>query len=257
MRQQTILGVILFTFVCGSQSVGVSTDTVPSATLSSALTAKVAASGKEEGTVTHRAMRIRSRMQSEGIEQLPCIFVEREADRRCPSLSGEIPAGTLREQLDALCQMADYDWLADGDWVSLVPKHRLSDSNYIMNQKIPGKVVVSRVPGLSTPVKEWFAEHKLTCALNPGMRLVGGKRVLGPDTITLVDPTFRSCVNARNTIYGCYLATMTISTVGRGAEACSHIVEWRQENWKMDIGVEPQDDCKAEKQDGPTRDGKQ
>ena len=140
--------------------------------------------------------------------------VEKPGDVRKISLS----AGSLRQQLDAVAKGHDYVWEAEGDWINLIPRCRAVDPDYIMNQRIPGKVVHSRDPTKATSVKEWFATRHIVSA-----RYVHAfefkkpdkspEPMLGPDPIVLENPTLRQSVNAHETLYGADAWTAQIKVV--------------------------------------------
>ena len=137
-------------------------------------------------------------------------------------LAIEIPAGTLSEQLDKISEAAGYIWQANGDWINFVPKAKATDLDYIMNLRIPGKVVLSREPGKSTSVKEWFAAHRiisvagikcLQVKFRSGQSQTASEAPLVPDPIVLDNPTLREYRNAHSTLYGEDVYSVQISIV--------------------------------------------
>jgi len=229
-RAFCILGfVMLITVSYGSLA---RADITPSTFLQAALDTNLPASGQENMTLPFRVSRAFSRMREQGIKPLPYICVEYESDKALPNISEELPEGTLREQLDRLCKAANYEWQASGDWVNLVPKGKLNDPNYIMNQRLSGTFTLTRAPGMYTSVKEWFAAHKILSARDMhAFHLTNAKRKYGPDPITLVNPTLREHCNAHEAMYGNYLTTIGIKTVTWNGASYTEMIEWGQCDW--------------------------
>ncbi|HUV05988.1 MAG TPA: hypothetical protein VMX94_12915 [Armatimonadota bacterium] len=147
-------------------------------------------------------------------------------------LTIELPAGTLGEQLDKLSAAAGYIWQANGDWINFVPKAKATDPDYVMNLRIPGKVVLSREPDESTSVKEWFAAHRIVSTrivkylelkFRSGQPQTVSEAPLRPDPIVLDNPTLREYWNAHSTLYGEDVYAVQISIVPSPEGGAPHI----------------------------------
>lgn len=195
----------------------------PSAVLEVALATRLSALPAPESVASWDRMKQVLQQAREACPKLPIKAGFERGGPNEPSqwLAIEIPAGALSEQLDKLSAAAGYIWQANGDWINFIPKAKATDPDYIMNLRIPGKVVLSREPGESTSVKEWFAAHRIISVA--GIKCLQVKFRSGqsqtaseapfPDPIVLDNPTLREHWNAHSTLYGEAVYSVQISMV--------------------------------------------
>jgi hypothetical protein len=162
--------------------------------------------------------------------------IERIAGVPEPKFVRDVPAGTLRSQLNAITEQTGYVWMTNDKWINLVPKEQATDPGYVMNQKLPGRIVIRR-DGLGTPIKDWFASHNISTARDThGLKFPGAERIYGEDEIVLSDPTLRDYYNARMSTYGDQLWTVTITVFPpreAGGKPLISILEWSAHRYKM------------------------
>ena len=196
----------------------------PSPALEVALAARLSALPAPESVSSWDRM---NQVLQQAREACPKLPIKAGFERGGPNepsqwLTIEIPAGTLSEQLDKLSAATGYIWQANGDWINFIPKAKATDPDYIMNLRIPGKVVLSREPGESTSVKEWFAAHRiistavvkrLQVKFRSGQPQPVSEAPLRPNPIVLDNPTLREYRNAHSTLYGEDLYAVHISIV--------------------------------------------
>jgi len=206
----------------------------PSAVLEVALATRLSALPAPESVSSWHRMKQVLQQAREACPKLPIKAGFERGGPNEPSqwLAIEIPAGTLSEQLDKLSAAAGYIWQANGDWINFVPKAKATDPDYIMNLRIPGKVVLSREPDKSTSVKEWFAAHRIVSTRivkylqlksRSGQPQMVSEAPLGPDPIVLDNPTLREYRNANSTLYGEDLYAVHISIVPSRDGGAPHI----------------------------------
>lgn len=134
-----------------------------------------------------------------------CIGIESAGSDHTASL--DLPASSLREQLDKLAAAYNDIWQASGDWVNFIPADKKSDPNYVFNMHIPSRIVVSNGASIFSPAKAWMEQHYITSFSTLGLQIVApGQQPLRPyktpDRIILINPTLRDYANAQNTISG-------------------------------------------------------
>ncbi len=131
------------------------------------------------------------------------IAVEYEYGKPAPRAACALPTGTVNQLLGKITDSAGYAWQTDGDWINLVPRAKLADPSYIMNQRIPGRIVLSLDASRMSSVSDWLRAHGISMAVE-GSILSRADRVAAPrhDDIVLTDPTLREYFNAWETLYG-------------------------------------------------------
>lgn len=136
---------------------------------------------------------------------------EYEADASYPAIKEDLPAGTLRQQLERIAKISGHTLQANGDWVNFIPKAKANDPNYVMNRRIAGKVVLSREPGKSTSVSEWMTSQRIISVRHvkelklippPSFKLPSIATPKMPEQIALENPTLREYFNAHSALYG-------------------------------------------------------
>lgn len=176
---------------------GVPVEAEPSAELAAALnTSRPAA----RVPASNPLVSITSLLRSAGAKF--SIGYESVAKTKWDLKSGDVPAGTLKEQIDSLASAAGYEYQANGDWLNFIPKSVANDPNYVMNKRLPGEVEVSPTP-YATSIKAWMVANGISCArVLCGMRAKIDYSKIAGNRIVLKDPTVREHMNARNTVYG-------------------------------------------------------
>lgn len=204
MRQQRrticVTGMLLSLFYMGVPAMA-----APSPKLAVALDKKAAA--VPQGRKLHLRLKVGQILHEAevlgGPDMMIRVSIEHDGNLPEPKPDKEIPAGALRTQLTTIAESVGYTWQADGDWVNLIPKSKVKDRNYVMNQVIPGKVILSRDPAVATPIREWLESHRISVSREyNGLRFTDKPKVYGPDPIELNNPTLREYANAHESLYG-------------------------------------------------------
>ena len=163
-------------------------------------------------------------LRSLGFKGEPYVGFERDgsASPARPSIQS-VPAGALREQLDAITKDAGYVWQANRDWLNSIPKDKASDPKYAFNLRILGKVVVSRAPLSVTPIKPWLELHRISVARDGHkleIRPAGAPEKSGyspsriDDPFAMRNPTLREYFNAHEALYGNNRWSAGVTTTG-------------------------------------------
>ncbi|MBI2842061.1 MAG: hypothetical protein HYX78_01530 [Armatimonadetes bacterium] len=184
----------------------------PSSEMADKLAAGVPALPDGKASLQGRILELLRRARQSHADLHLCFSIERvgKSEQHYFKPSTE---GTLREHLDSISAQTNYTWLANGDWVNFIPKSKVADSNYILNQRIPGTVVVSKDSSKHTSLKDWFVARRASSARNiHSIRIKGlrPKPVEAPESITLTNPTLREYVNTNESFYGNDTWTVTI-----------------------------------------------
>lgn len=131
------------------------------------------------------------------------VGMEYEYGRPSPCATCTLPEGNVSSLLDRAADGAGYAWQANGDWINLVPKAKLSDPGYIMNQRIPGRVVLSLGSTKMTVLTDWLKAHNITTATSGSvMSREDQDATPSHEDVVLNDPTLRECYNAWESLYG-------------------------------------------------------
>lgn len=220
----TILLLVLVMAACSVANV----DSATGEALAAALEAKLPGFSGNGEQLALTASQMMFGLHEQGIKSPPSIFVEYDGSKPRARVRADIPEGTLGEQLNGLAGSIGYAWQPVGNWISLTPKDKANDAGYIMNQRIPGKVVVSRDSRLDTSIKEWLAAHRISCARDMhGLRFDAAKKRYGSDPVELDNPTLREYCIARSALYGYNVATVEITLVPEeGIAPRILITEW-------------------------------
>lgn len=171
--------------------------------LQSALNATLVAAPAKELPLHNAIHQLFSRLRDTGREE-PNLLIESDYAANI-YMKGAIPQGTMKSQLDVIAASTGYSWTTNGNWLEFIPKGRENDPNYVLNKRLPGKIIVSRVSGKETPIKDWLKQN----GINIGMSLSGiraaikiEKPSLGPDTIEMNNPTLREAIIAHEAVNG-------------------------------------------------------
>ncbi len=148
------------------------------------------------------------------------VSIEYDSSAKGPLVTAKIPVGSLRSQLDAISDSASYSWTADGDWVEFIPRSKANDPQYILNKRIPGRVVVTRDPLRATSIKEWLAANNVSTTRDiHRLRFIADpSKPVREDTnwkpvsfsVELQDPTLREYAVATEALYGHDICTMIV-----------------------------------------------
>lgn len=202
MRSKTAFGFMLLVLVLMSVRHAVAE---PSAGLSAALSKPCAALslGKSDPALAIRQTLRKAQVNYRiGVEQTDTSIVgQREF---------KLAAGTLKNQLDQIAQDTELTYQCNGDWINLYPRAVAADSDYVMNRRLPGKVIVGGTA--PTEIVRWLNDNHVSFArVFSGMRRtkVDYRKVLGR-SITLDNPTLREYVNAQEELFDCDTSSLFI-----------------------------------------------
>lgn len=168
---------------------------------------------KHKGDLRYAVWQVLSHASSAGVNPGDYwIAMEQVSNIPVTSVSGEIAEGRLQDQLDAVARSAGYVWQANGEWLNFIPKTKVDDPLYLMNQRMPGTIIVSRY--FPTPVEKWFKTHRVYLPRGVELgRIRLDPPVYGPDPVTLHNPALREYFNARKSLFGEHQWKVTITIV--------------------------------------------
>jgi len=192
----------------------------PSAAMSAAQQTQLPAIEVKTGDVSGGCMVILERLRSKGSQYCPCVGVETDSGTATASSTSAatIPAGRFQDQVEKLAELSGYVVNTDGDWLNFIPKEKATDPDYVMNVRIPGKVVLSRDAQKYTSIGKWMSDHHIQVfwqlvGLAPDPSRPTAKASYIQDPTILESPSLREHANMHYALRGHNLWIVSVKTM--------------------------------------------